>query len=357
MSEPSRNIRIDDRLIGDGQPCLIIAEVAQAHDGSLGMAHAYIDAVAKTGADAIKFQTHMAHAESTLDEPWRVKFSPQDKTRYDYWRRMEFTEDQWLGLAKHAAEVGLIFLSSPFSVDAVELLKRIGIGAWKIASGQISDEPVIESMADSGLPMLISIGMSEWSEIDSIVDYCCKGNLEFALFQTTSAYPCPPELVGLNIITELKERYGRPVGLSDHSGRVYASLASVVLGANILEVHVTFSKEMFGPDVSSSLTLGELSTVVEGIHYIETMLNNPVDKDSVAKKMKSMRRTFMKSVAAVRDLPKGTILQKDHLTLKKPGFGIPFSEIDLLVGRRLSKDVKADRLLNEADVESAHEKA
>ena len=125
------------RPVGTSQACYIVAEMAQAHDGSLGTAHAYIDAIAKAGADAIKFQTHIAAAESTPSEPWRVKFSPQDATRYDYWKRMEFTEKQWHGLKKHADERGLKFLSSPFSVEAVELLTRVGVAAWKVASGEV----------------------------------------------------------------------------------------------------------------------------------------------------------------------------------------------------------------------------
>src|SRR6266550_9312706 len=119
--------------------CLIIGEVAQAHDGSLGMAHAFIDAISAAGADAVKFQTHIASAESTQSEPWRVKFSPQDQTRYEYWKRMEFTEDQWHGLAGHAKEKGLLFLSSPFSFEAIELLKRVGVPAWKVGSGEIGN--------------------------------------------------------------------------------------------------------------------------------------------------------------------------------------------------------------------------
>ena len=116
-----------------GAGCVVIGEVAQSHDGSLGLAHAFIDAIADAGADAVKFQTHIASAESTPAEPWRVKFSPQDATRYDYWKRMEFTPEGWAGLAAHAADRGLIFLSSPFSDEAVELLERIGMPAWKIA--------------------------------------------------------------------------------------------------------------------------------------------------------------------------------------------------------------------------------
>ena len=140
--------------------CMIVAEVAQAHDGSLGSAHAFIDAIANAGADAVKFQTHIAAAESTPAEPWRVKFSYQDATRYDYWKRMEFTEAQWLGLKNHAEERKLLFLSSPFSMEAVELLQRIGIRAWKIASGELTNVPMLGRIVESGLPIILSSGMS-----------------------------------------------------------------------------------------------------------------------------------------------------------------------------------------------------
>ncbi|MGI9463747.1 MAG: N-acetylneuraminate synthase family protein, partial [Aestuariivirgaceae bacterium] len=153
----------------DGAPCTIIAEVAQAHDGSLGTAHAYIDAAATAGADAVKFQTHIAAAESTPHEPWRVKFSDQDETRYDYWKRMEFTPEQWAGLKRHADDAGLMFLSSAFSLEAVELLKKIGIAGWKVASGEITNLDMVSAMSATGQPMLISTGMSDFDEIDAAV--------------------------------------------------------------------------------------------------------------------------------------------------------------------------------------------
>src|SRR5688500_1354690 len=144
----------------DRPTCLIIGEVAQAHDGSLGMAHAFIDAIAAAGADAVKFQTHIAAAESTLQEPWRVKFSRQDTTRHAYWKRMEFTEEQWVGLREHAHDRGLEFLSSPFSSEAVSLLARVGVAAWKIASGEVSNLALLEQIAATRLPVFLSSGMS-----------------------------------------------------------------------------------------------------------------------------------------------------------------------------------------------------
>jgi N,N'-diacetyllegionaminate synthase len=330
--------------------CLIVAEVAQAHDGSLGMAHAYIDAAANGGADAIKFQTHIAAAESTPGEPWRVKFSPQDATRYDYWKRMQFTEDQWRGLKRHASERGLKFLSSPFSLEAVQLLNRVGVTAWKVASGEVNNTSMLQCMAATGLPILMSTGMSPLPEIDSAVDRVKQYGLPLTLLQCTTAYPCPPEKVGLNLIPFFRARYGCQVGLSDHSGTIYAGLAGAVLGIAVLEVHVTLSREMFGPDVPASITTTELRQLVAGIRFIEKMMANPVDKDAMAVEMAPLRNLFTKSIVLSSDLPAGTVLRKEHLTIKKPGTGIPADRLPELVSRTLKRAVTANSLLSEDDL-------
>src|SRR5262245_22302272 len=168
MSEQA-TVTIGDRVIGAGAKAFIIAEVAQAYDGSLGLAHAFIDAAADAKADAVKFQMHIASEESTREEPFRVLFSQQDATRYDYWRRMEFTSDQWVGLAEHARKRGLAFLSSAFSVRAVELLSGIGVDAWKLASGEHRSGDVLDRICSTGLPVLVSTGMSPYAEIDCTV--------------------------------------------------------------------------------------------------------------------------------------------------------------------------------------------
>ena len=338
------------RPSGIDRGCRIVAEIAQAHDGSLGTAHAYIDAVARAGADAIKFQTHIAAAESTPDEPWRVKFSPQDATRYDYWRRMEFTEEQWSGLKRHAEERGLEFLSSPFSVEAVELLTRVGVKAWKIASGEINNLSLIQKIIATQLPVLVSTGMSPLDEIDALVAKLQQHRIPFAVLQCTSVYPCPPEKIGLNMIPFFRERYRCTVGLSDHSGSIYPGLAAITLGCDILEVHVTFSREMFGPDVSSSLTLEELRQLIEGCRFINKMHQHPIDKNQLAGDLIPMRDLFTKSVVARFSLPAGTVLQKPHLALKKPGTGIPASQLQNLIGRSLRHPVEADQLLHENDL-------
>jgi N-acetylneuraminate synthase len=315
------------------------------------MAHAFIDAIANSGADAVKFQTHIAAAESTPSEPWRIKFSPQDASRYDYWKRMEFTEEQWHGLKKHADEQGLKFLSSPFSIEAVELLTRVGVVAWKVASGEVNNIPMLERMAATGLPILISTGMSPLAEIDAAVKRIKACGLPLVVLQCTTAYPCPPEKAGLNLIPFFRERYECAVGLSDHSGTIYPGLAAVTLGIEVLEVHVTLSREIFGPDVPASVTTVELRQLVEGIRFIEKMKANPVDKDAIAQEMTPLHNLFTKSIVARVNLLAGTVLQKKHLATKKPGIGIPASELHDLVGRRLRRDIAADQLLYPDDLE------
>ena len=172
--------------------CLVIGEVGQAHDGSLGLAHSFIDVIAGSGADAVKFQTHIAAAESTPSEPWRVKFSRQDDSRYQYWQRMEFTESQWQGLKDHADEAGLFFLSSPFSLEAVDLLRRVGVSAWKVASGEVTNTMLLDQMIEDGQPVLLSSGMSKMEELSSAVRQIKTKGVPFAVMQCTSAYPTPP---------------------------------------------------------------------------------------------------------------------------------------------------------------------
>jgi N,N'-diacetyllegionaminate synthase len=345
-----RTFAIADRPVGRGEPCVIVAEVAQSHDGSLGMAHAFIDAIANAGADAVKFQTHIAAAESTPGEPWRIRFSRQDSTRYDYWRRMEFTEEQWRGLKEHAEQQGLIFLSSPFSIEAVELLTRIDIAAWKVASGEVNNTAMLERMAATGLPILLSTGMSPLSELDATVERIKASGLPLVVLQCTTAYPCPPERVGLNLLSFFRERYDCAVGLSDHTGTLYSGLAAATLGIQVLEVHVTLSREMFGPDVPASVTTAELRQLVEGIRFIEEMQAHPVDKDQIACEMGALRQTFTKSVVARESLPAGTVLREEHLTVKKPGTGIPAARLPQVIGRRLKRPVTADTLLSEVDL-------
>jgi N-acetylneuraminate synthase len=329
---------------------LIIAEIAQAHDGSLGTAHAYLDALKDIGIDAVKFQTHIAHAESSIHEPFRVKFSRQDSTRFEYWKRMEFTLSQWKELKNHAEENGMEFISSPFSNHAVEWLEEIGVKRYKIGSGEVSNWLMLEKIAKTGKPIILSSGMSSWDEMDATISFLRKFGNPLSILQCTTAYPTNPEQWGLNVIQELKSRYSLPVGFSDHSGGIIACLAAATLGAEIFEFHVVFDKRQFGPDTKASITIDQSRELVQGIRQIKTALNHPINKAEI-ESFAELKQIFEKSLAINKNLKRGTIIEIDFLETKKPkGFGIPAKEFEKVIGKKLNKDLNQWDFLNWSDL-------
>ena len=330
---------------------LTIAEIGQAHEGSLGILHSYIDAISKTGVDAIKFQTHIANAESSEHEPFRVKFSYEDRTRFDYWRRMEFSKEQWQEIKNHCDSVGLEFMSSPFSNAAVDLLETVGIQRYKVGSGEINNLLLLEKLAATGKDIILSSGMSSFQELDQAVAFLQYFDNHLSILQCTTAYPTNPSQWGLNVIEELKTRYKIPVGFSDHSGEVFACLAAATMGADILEFHVVFDKEMFGPDSKASLTLPQVRHLMDGVRQISESLRTPVDKtDNNA--YQSLKAIFEKSLSVNKQLPKGHAISLKDLEAKKPaGFGISASDYQKIIGKKLSCNKIQWDFLNYTDFE------
>jgi N,N'-diacetyllegionaminate synthase len=328
----------------------LIAEIAQAHDGSLGILHSYIDAVAKTGVQAIKFQIHIAEAESSIHEPFRVKFSKEDATRYDYWKRMEFTLEQWNEIKMHCDEVELDFICSPFSNLAIDWLEEVGVSIYKIGSGEVNNFLLLEKITQTGKPIIISSGMSSFAELDKTVDFLKSKKANFSILQCTTAYPTKPEQYGLNVISELKERYNVPIGFSDHSAKISTGIAAVALGAEILEFHVVFNRSMFGPDAIASLTLEETKQLADAVNEIHLSQNNPINKNS-NDDFKELKSIFEKSLAINKNLPEGHTITFADLESKKPkGFGIPAADFEKVIGRKLSSDKSQWDFLNEEDL-------
>lgn len=222
-----------------------------------------------------------------------------------------------------------------------------------MASGEVSDPAALDAMAKTGLPILMSTGMSPLDEIDSLVESLRSRGGPLALMQCASMYPTPPEAIGLNVLTEFRERYGCAVGLSDHSATIFPGLAAVTLGIELLEVHVALSRDSFGPDVVASLLPGELAELVRGVRFIEAMKASPVDKSQVPADIAPLRDLFMKSVYARRSLAAGTRLTREDLVAKKPGGGIPAQELESLVGRVLRRGLERDEKLAVDDLEGA----
>lgn len=329
----------------------LIAEIAQAHDGSLGILHSYIDAVAKTGVQAIKFQMHIAQAESSIHEPFRVKFSKEDVTRYDYWKRMEFSLKQWVEIKSHCDEVDLDFICSPFSNLAVDWLEEIGVKMYKIGSGEVNNFLLLEKIAQTGKPIILSSGMSSYEELDQTIDFLKLKKVDFSILQCTTAYPTQPEQYGFNVIQELKERYNVKVGFSDHSAKISTGIAAIALGAEILEFHVVFHRELFGPDAKASLTIEETNQLVEAVNEIYIAKNNPINKKN-SEIFKELKTIFEKSLAINKDLLKGHQITFEDLESKKPkGFGIDARNFKNILGKKLKTNKSQWDFLNEEDLE------
>jgi N-acetylneuraminate synthase len=329
----------------------LIAEIGQAHDGSLGIAHSYIDALSETGVDAVKFQTHIAEAESSSFEKFRINFSYEDATRYDYWRRMEFTPQQWLGLKEHCEAKGLEFISSPFSNAAVPLLETLNVKRYKIGSGEINNCLLLKQIADTGKPIILSTGMSSFEELDKTIEFLRPYHNDLTFLQCTTAYPTTPEEWGLNIIAELRDRYKLPIGFSDHSGDIYACLAAASLGAKVLEFHVVFDKRMFGPDARSSLSMDQVASLVNGVRMIQRSLRCPVNKNENSK-FNELKINFGKSLCVNRPIQKGDIFDFHLLEAKKPAeLGISPCRYENVVGKRAKNNLAKWDFVTEADID------
>lgn len=330
----------------------IIAEIAQAHDGSLGIAHSYIDALARTGVNAIKFQTHIADAESSSFEKFRIQFSYKNESRFDYWKRMEFSKQEWIGLKQHCEDLGLDFLSTPFSCEAVDLLESLNVKKYKISSGDVDNYLLIDKICSTGKEIIISSGMSDLNILSQTIERIKNSGNSLTVLQCKTEYPTKPANWGLNCIKVIKDKFGVKVGLSDHSGEIFSSLAAVTLGAEVIEFHVVFDKQLFGPDTLASLTLVQTEELVKGIRQIETSLDQSCNKEDDLKQSE-MRNIFGKSLSLNKDMIAGEVIKTEYLESKKPaGMGIHASEYINIVGKKINKDKKKWDFLTLNDIQN-----
>lgn len=331
----------------------IIGEVGQAHEGSIALAHAYIDALKYAGVNAVKFQMHIADAESSPHEDFRIPIAYHSGSRAEYWKRMEFTRDEWAGLKAHCEKNGLDFIASPFSMAAADILEELGVSKFKVASGETENYLMLDKLAATCKELIISTGMSSWVELDELTKHLRSQNARFSLLQCTTAYPAETDEWGLNVIAELKSRYGVTSGYSDHSGSIFACLAATALGAEILEFHVTFNRRMQGPDALSSITIDEAKLMIAGIREIEGALNSEVDKTRNAH-FTDLKTLFGKSLAVNKPMRRGQQISEQDLESKKPaGYGISSKHYQQVLGKTLTKDMAQWEFLTENDLDHA----
>lgn len=326
---------------------MIIAEIGSIHDGSFGNALKAIDAAASCGADIVKFQTHIASAETLKDAPSPAYFTTE--SRIDYFNRTSFTRRQWSELVSHARASGVDFMSSPFSLEAVDLLEDVGIDFYKIPSGEVTNLPLLSKIASTGKKIFLSTGMSGWEDIDRAM-LILSGVKNITLMQCSSIYPCPLEHVGLNVMQEMMVKYGVPVGLSDHTVGLVAGVAAASLGATVVEKHFTFSRLMYGSDAKNGMEPNEFREYCKYVKDAAYIRQNPVNKNNLEMYL-DMKKVFEKSIVSNTDLCQGHVIEEVDLAYKKPGDGISAALYLEIVGRVLKKNIKSDHKFSWEDFE------
>ncbi|MEK9968855.1 MAG: N-acetylneuraminate synthase family protein [Ferrovibrio sp.] len=323
----------------------LIAEIGSVHDGSVGNAKKLIEAAAECGATAVKFQTHIAEAETLPNAPSPPYF--KGEPRLEYFRRTGFSLQSWLELKQVALDCGVEFLSSPFSLEAVDLLEQIGVDTYKIPSGEVTNIPLLRHVAATGKQTLLSSGMSSWAELDNAVAVLRNGG-PLTIMQCTSAYPCPPEQVGLNVLAEMRARYSIPVGYSDHTMSNTSALAAALAGATVIEKHFTFSRLMYGSDAKNACEPPQFRELALALREI-TAMATPVDKDAMAASLIGMKAIFEKSIVSARPIKAGQPIEYADLAFKKPGDGISAAEYEKYIGRICLRDLPENHKFETGD--------
>lgn len=344
-----QNIQVANKIIGLGQPVFVIAEAGVNHNGDLKMARALIDVAVEAGADAVKFQTFSADRLVTTDAPkaeYQLQTTADAESQFEMLKRLELSADAHRELQSYCHERGIIFLSTPFDEEAVDLLDELGVPAFKISSGDLTNSTLLEYVASKGKPVIISTGMSELSELIEAVSVLNTAGCENpVLLHCVSNYPADPAEINLRAMNTMRSAFDVPVGFSDHTAGIHISLAAVALGACVIEKHFTLDRTLPGPDHRASLEPAELRELVRSIRSVESALGNgrKVPAASEIETAKAARR----SLVAARNIPAGATLERDMVAMRRPGTGIPPAMLGTLLGRRAGRDIAAGTLLNE----------
>lgn len=341
-----KEIRIGKQKIGNKHPVFIIAEAGINHNGNYLIAKKLVNMAKKAGASCIKFQTHITEEEMTKTKILPGKISK--KPLWDIIKSCELTEKEEVNLRNYCKEEKILFLSTPFSIPAVERLEKIKMPAYKIGSGELTNIPFLERIARTKKPVILSTGMSELKEIIESVKIFQKTKSPLAILQTTSEYPCDYKDVNLGVIDEYKKMFNFPIGISDHSIGIYTALGAVAKGASIVEKHITLDKKMPGPDQKLSLEFNELVELVNGCRAIKSALGN---SKTILKKELPVLKFARESVVTIKEIKKGERFSNRNLTTKRPNTGeIPAKKFNKIIGKKAKKNIGKNRQLKYSDV-------
>lgn len=340
-----KTIAIDGRRIGEGQSVFVIAEGCDNHMGDLDTAKEMCRQAKLAGADCIKFQHHLPDEEMLKDVPMTSNF---DIPLYEFLKLHALTLDQHVELMKYCKEIGIMYLCTPFSLKAAYELNEIGVSAFKIGSGEMTDIPTLQAIAKLGKPMIVSTGMCNMEEIKGTYDALVEAGAEFAFTNCLSEYPPKYEDVNLGVIGRMREEFPEAViGHSDHTPDLYTCYAAVALGASIIEKHVILSKQTPGPDQTVSIDFQDLYRLVDGIRKIE--LASGAEK-VVHKNEEGIREWAFRSIVSLRPIKAGEVITQDMIWSKRPGTGIPSKQMPEVIGRTAVRDISQNVLLKWEDL-------
>lgn len=336
-------MRIGDKAIGAGAPCFVIAEAGVNHNGDVELAHQMIDMAADSGADAIKFQTFQADllaSPAAEKAAYQSALTDAGESQRDMLRRLELKASDFFDLKAHCERRGIIFLSTPFEDESVGVLDRLGVAAFKIPSGEVTNLPLLRLIAGKGRPIILSTGMADLAEVKAAVEAIqAVAPVPLALLQCTSLYPAEPAQCNLRAMKTMADAFGLPVGFSDHTVGITVPIAAAALGAAIIEKHFTLDRNMPGPDHKASLLQDELRAMIGGIREAEAALGDGVKKPLAEEGLTAA--VVRKSVVAREDIAAGTAIDPSMIGIMRPGTGIAPVELSSLYGKRVRVTVPA----------------
>jgi len=341
------SFEIAGKPVGGGAPCYVIAEAGANHNGDLGIARELIDVAADAGADAVKFQVYSGKAlYSTKTPRFEYLEGVSDKETHEILEDAALPREWLPELAAHCTDRGITFFATPFDAAAVEELAAVGVPAMKIASFELVDLGLIRAAAGAGVPLLLSTGMATYGEIEEALDAAAEGGAsDVALLRCASLYPSPPEIMNLRAMDTMRQAFGVPVGLSDHTTGIAIPAGAAALGMDVLEKHFTLSRDMPGPDHPFAIEPDELRAMISAVRDVDAALGTGRLEGPSDAEAKEMYRLARRSIVAATDIPAGTVLTPEHLTVKRPGFGIKPKYLDVIVGRTVKVDVEYDDIL------------
>ncbi|AEG18372.1 N-acetylneuraminate synthase [Methanobacterium paludis] len=334
-----------DKFNKDNCSCFIMAEAGVNHNGSLNLAKKLIDAAKESGADAVKFQTFKTEnlVTKNAEKAEYQKETTTENSQYEMIKKLELSEDNFRELAKYADEKDIIFLSTPFDFESVDLLDEIGVPAFKLGSGELTNFPLLEHVASKGRPVILSTGMATMDEIKEAVKLFEDKTNDLILMHCVTSYPAKIDDINLKVIETLRSTFKLPVGFSDHTLGIEMPIAAVALGSCVIEKHFTLNKNLDGPDHKASLEPADFKKMVLAIRNVEKGMGTGIKELTIEEK--EIKKIARKSIVARANIPSETVITEEMLAIKRPGTGIEPKFLKSLIGKTTTSKIKKDDFL------------